>query len=222
MEKEPADFLDWLQALNQENLNYFIGGGQAVNVWALRYLNEAPELREYFPFNSKDCDIWIDHNTFREIPNILKGNLVKSMSPLDGQLGILSSLEDPDKKLDLLSGIYGIKENEIKNKGKCHNHHDLPQKDRNDLKHLNMLSLLIPDHLEMIIEPAEDPNSGITGRDALKEIKLLLSFQKDTAVKETLLKMEIPLSELLPQKRMRSSPLQELSKFTQTNFPESD
>jgi len=36
MPKNPFDFDDWLLTLKEHGLNYFIEGGQAVNLWALR------------------------------------------------------------------------------------------------------------------------------------------------------------------------------------------
>lgn len=32
-------------------------GGQAVNLWALVFLNDEPELKKCRPFTSKDCDV---------------------------------------------------------------------------------------------------------------------------------------------------------------------
>lgn len=60
MAKEPFDFDDWLLKLKEHDLDYFVEGGQAVNLWALRYFDVIPELRRHLPFNSKDCDIWVD------------------------------------------------------------------------------------------------------------------------------------------------------------------
>jgi len=78
MLKDPFDFDDWLLKLKEHGLNYFIEGGQAVNLWALRYLKVAPDLKNYLPFNSKDCDIWVDYDTLRKISSVLKGRLIKS------------------------------------------------------------------------------------------------------------------------------------------------
>jgi hypothetical protein len=36
-------------------------GGQAVNFWARRYINEEPHLREHGPFTSKDIDFQAEH-----------------------------------------------------------------------------------------------------------------------------------------------------------------
>ncbi|MGB2011584.1 MAG: hypothetical protein ACPHYF_08655 [Akkermansiaceae bacterium] len=75
MPKDPFDFDDWLLKLKEHGLNYFVEGRQAVNLWALRYFDEIPELAEYLPFNSKDCDIWVDYQTLQKISSVLTGRL---------------------------------------------------------------------------------------------------------------------------------------------------
>jgi hypothetical protein len=49
-------FGEVLQARNPAGKPYVIVGGQEVNYWATRYLQEEPELSAWFPFTSKDID----------------------------------------------------------------------------------------------------------------------------------------------------------------------
>ena len=51
MSLDPASFQNWLQTLSQNNINYFLEGGQAVNLWANRFVSIAPELKAYIPFD---------------------------------------------------------------------------------------------------------------------------------------------------------------------------
>jgi len=44
-----------LQLPHQDHL--IIVGGQAVSIWADRYLQAEPELHQYLPFTSKDLDL---------------------------------------------------------------------------------------------------------------------------------------------------------------------
>ena len=42
MSKDPSDFHDWLTSLSDNNIHYFLEGGQAVNIWALKYAAGTP------------------------------------------------------------------------------------------------------------------------------------------------------------------------------------
>ncbi len=216
MSKEPSVFLDWLRQLSAHNINYFLEGGQAVNLWAYRFTSEEPELFSYLPFTSKDCDIWIDADGFKRINDILKAHLKKSSSPLDGQLGIVTSY-DNELVLDLLQDVFGLNNNELKQaisrrlevegikvidpiylfKGKCHNLVNLPQSGRNDAKHILMLSLIIPTYLKAYLTAL---NSGESDdpKHLKDEIKLLLSFQKDKHVRQAISEFEITFEQLIP------------------------
>lgn len=216
MSKEPSAFHKWLNKLSEHNINYFLEGGQAVNIWAYRFLENTPNLRNYLPFTSKDCDIWIDSDGFKKISGVLDGYLKKSNSPLDGQLGIITS-KDNDLVLDLFQDVFGLNNNELKKciyrcldlhgikvidpiylfKGKCHNLTNLPQADRNDAKHLLMLSIIIPEYIKAYLaalcaEEFTDP------KELKNELKLLLSFQKDKYVRQAMKTLELTFLTLIP------------------------
>lgn len=238
MPKNPFDFDDWLLKLKEHGLNYFIEGGQAVNLWALRYLDDIPALEQYLPFNSKDCDIWVDYKTLQKISDILDGRLIKSESPIDGQIGIFTSYDDPDKKMDLLSGVFGILPSEIEKvcrrvyslgdyrvidplylfKGKCHNYLHLPQSGRNDKKHVAMLVLVMPRHIAMLLDFAQDDSSALTARQLVKEIKFLMSFAKDSSVRETLKDFGLTMKDLLPIQELEDSKLEQVAKFAKLSL----
>ncbi len=177
---------------------------------------ELPCLRKYLPFTSKDCDIWIDSDGFKKISGVLDGHLKKSTSPLDGQLGIITS-KDNDLVLDLLQDVFGLNNNELKKcidrcldlngikvidpiylfKGKCHNLSNLPQAGRNDTKHLLMLSLIIPEYIKAYLaalhtEQQTDP------KELKNELKLILSLQKDKHVRQAMETLELTFETLIP------------------------
>ena len=238
MLKNPFDFDDWLLKLKEQGLNYFIEGGQAVNLWALRYLDDIPALEQYLPFNSKDCDIWVDYKTLQKISDVLEGQLIKGESPIDGQIGIFTSYDDPDKKMDLLSGVFGISPAEMDKvcrrvyslgdyrvidplylfKGKCHNYLHLPQSGRNDKKHVAMLVLVIPRHIAMLLDVAHDDSSALTGRQLLKEIKFLMDFDHDACVRETLKDFGLTIKDLLPVKELADSQLKQVANFAKRSL----
>ena len=101
-------YQDYLHGLRESGADYFLEGGQAVNFWA-EYVDcriEGRPLSPMRPFTSKDCDVWVSHQTWRRLkanPRVQKGG-----SPADGQLGILTLSEDPPLVVDILSSVYGI------------------------------------------------------------------------------------------------------------------
>lgn len=231
MSKEPSAFHDWLSQLSEHGINYFLEDGQAVNLWAYRFINSQPQLTNYLPFTSKDCDIWIDADGFKKISQVLDGYLKKSTSPLDGQLGIITS-SDKELVLDLLQDVFGLKNNELKKaitrsldiqdikvidpiylfKGKFHNYTNLPQTGRNDTKHLRMLSLIIPEYLKAYLDALYSDESS-DPQDLKNEIKLLLSFEKDKYVKQAMESLSLTFKQLIPLKELYSCGNDLISKY---------
>jgi hypothetical protein len=44
--------------LQSASLDAVVVGGQAVNLWAYQYSEQAPELKQYLPFASEDLDFY--------------------------------------------------------------------------------------------------------------------------------------------------------------------
>jgi hypothetical protein len=140
---------------------------------------------------SKDCDIWVSSRAWNEIQKLERRQLIKGSSPSDGQLGILTLQQDPLRVVDLLSGVYGIRHDELVRlcdrapvfygikvidpiylfRSKCHCFLGLPQGDRQDERHVRMLALILPEYISLLIDDADRGN--ISDRALLKEIKLL-------------------------------------------------
>ena len=231
MSKDPSAFHTWLNQLTDHNISYFLEGGQAVNIWAYRFLENAPKLRTYLPFTSKDCDIWIDPDGFKKIDNVLDGHLKKSTSPLDGQLGIVTS-NDNDLVLDLLQDVFGLNNNELKKcidrsldlngikvidpiylfKGKCHNLTNLPQADRNDKKHLLMLSIIIPEYIKAYLA-ALNTEEHTDPKELKNELKLLLSLRKDKHVRQAMDSLKITFKALIPIDQLYACDNQTIRKY---------
>lgn len=54
----PEDLLDiWLK-LQAVNLDVVVVGGQAINLWAVKYSDRCPELLDFLPFASEDLDFY--------------------------------------------------------------------------------------------------------------------------------------------------------------------
>ena len=230
-------FVEQLQILARSGHPHFLEGGQAVNVWAEVYSPRLPALSDLSPFTSKDCDVWTSYEMFQalEKERLLPGRLIKSDSPLDGQLGILQ-LQAPPRIIDFLQSVYGLNEDELQRarkrmlvvlgihvldplylfKGKCHNFIDLNQAGRQDLRHLEILKLVIPMHLDSALERACE--NAISQRELINEIKLLLSFKKDDRVRDVLVALDCKLSDLLPLDRLNSCGLEKVERFVSSQL----
>ena len=108
-------YAGFLQALLARCPSQFLFGGQAVNFWADYFdrVGEVEELHLLRPFTSKDCDIWVSPQAWTEIRKTESSRLVQGVSPADGQLGILTLQQAPLRIVDFMSGIYGIRQQEL-------------------------------------------------------------------------------------------------------------
>ena len=236
----PEDYLGVLQSLTDDGCSYFLEGGQAVNFWAEYFtLREGGviELEKYQPFTSKDCDLWVSMAAFEHFQAKTDGKLKKGTSPADGQLAVFTTYGEPPLKIDLMSGVFGIPPADIGRlekralevrgvrlldplflfKGKCHNLVKLPQCGRQDMKHLMMLSLILPAYLEELLEAVK--TGDIDERQFINEIKLLLQIGKESWVRQGLEKAGFTLAELIPIKTMSSCGLEKIERFAKSTWP---
>lgn len=203
----PGDFASPLRKIEASQLDYFVEGGQAVNIWAEVYSEAAPSVNDLAPFTSKDCDLWVGPELLRQFEVILPdGKLIKASDPSQGQLGIYTTNDHPPRIIDLFDGVYGLTRDEVDRarkrslvvdgirlidpiflfKAKCHNLTSLP--DQEDRKLLN-------------------------------EIKLLLSFQRDKWVRRALEKESMTIDAALPSDRLRSCGLPKTEAFVNNRWP---
>jgi hypothetical protein len=238
-ETRPEDYLGVLKSLTDDGCSYFLEGGQAVNFWAEYFTLRAGgviELEKYQPFTSKDCDLWVSMAALEHFESKIDGQLKKGKSPADGQLAVFTTDGEPPLKIDLMSGVFGIPPADIGRlekralevrgirlldplflfKGKCHNLVKLPQLGRQDLKHLMMLSLILPAYLEELLEAVK--TGDLDERQFLKEIKLLLQIGRDAWVRQGLKKAGLTLTEVIPIKILSSCGLEKIEHFARSTW----
>ena len=237
----PGDFAPALRRIEASRLDYFVEGGQAVNIWAEVYLDAAPEVTEFAPFTSKDCDLWVGPDLFRQFEQVLPGGtLTRASDPSQGQLGIYTTNDKPPRVIDLFDGVYGRSREEVSRaldrslvvggirlidplflfKAKCHNLAKLPnQEERNDAKHLGILMRILPAHFEVLLELALQHDPAKADRKLLNEIKLLVSFRRDQWVRRVLEERSISLERALPIERLRTCGLPKTEAFVNSEWP---
>ena len=240
----PGDFASSLRKIESSRLDYFVEGGQAVNIWAEVYSEAAPSVADYAPFTSKDCDLWVGPELLREFERILPdGKLIRASDPSQGQLGIYRTTDTPPRIIDLFDGVYGLTLNEVLRarkrslvvdgirlidpvflfKAKCHNLASLPdQEERNDAKHLRILMKILPAHFEALLAQALLHDPATSDRKLLNEVKLLLSFQLDQWVRRALEKESMIIDAALPIDRLRHCGLPKTEAFMKNQWPLED
>lgn len=231
-------YLEYLGALRESGVDYFLEGGQAVNYWAVYVDSQGrgAALGSMRPFTSKDCDIWVSSQTWDKLkrdPKIRAGG-----SPADGQLGILTLSEDPPRAVDILSSVYGIDVKQYPKLleralddgtlkvidpvylflSKCHCVMNLPQAGRQDERHVRMLSLILPEYIVLLIEEVES-GLGLTPRDLIQGIKLLKKFAATAVCRRTMSRLEIDATSLIPWDRLIRSSSGVLAKFGESQAP---
>lgn len=240
----PGDFASPLRKIESSQLDYFVEGGQAVNIWAEVYSEAAPSVNDLAPFTSKDCDLWVGPELLRQFERILPdGKLIKASDPSQGQLGIYTTNDHPPRIIDLFDRVYGLTQDEVNRvrkrslvvdgirlidpvflfKAKCHNLAKLPnQEERNDAKHLRILMKILPAHFEVLLEQALQHDPATSDRKLLNEIKLLLSFQRDKWVRRALEKKSMTIDAALPSDRLRNCGLPKTEAFVNNQWPPGD
>lgn len=228
-----ADYLGFLKSLWSRHPSQFLFGGQAVNFWA-EYFDRrcrSEKLHGFRPFTSKDCDVWVSGPVWKEIQHEERGRLVSGSSPADGQLGLLTLQQSPLRIVDLMSAVYGIRQDELARLcerapifdgikvidpvflflSKCHCLLGLNQSDRQDERHVRMLALILPEYLALLIAGVDAEKLGT--RAILREIKLLRKILRTNACRRALGRLELAPDSLIPWSRMETCGMEALAAF---------
>lgn len=169
--RPPEDFSRYLAT--KEPL--LVVGGQAVNLWALLYENKTKDLA---PFVSRDVDLLGDRKVLKEIAELagLKPNYFP-LKPPSNEVGYIAPKDEANGMvvIEVLRWINGVSEDELMKasstigvgpkkipvrvpspvhllKAKLANLATIPQKGRQDARHVLILFRLIPAYLEQLLD----------------------------------------------------------------------
>ena len=152
---------------------------------------------------------------------------------VDGQIAIYTIEGDPTLTVDLMGGVYGIpaemnprlNERAINFEGvrvldplylfqsKCHCLTNLPQGERQDKKHLLILSLILPEYFCELLQQAKA--KIIEERSIINELKLLLKISNQSQVKQSLELIGSNVARLFPVDELLTTELPLIQKFAQ-------
>lgn len=199
-------------------------GGQAVNLWALLFLDDEPKLKKFAPFTSGDCDVVATQTWLRRIADKhgLPYKLFRAgqASPAVGCI-FLPIGKKSEIELQVLRDVVGLTRNEVINaafevefegqtlqvlnpttllKAKITNLNSLPQKGRYDFQHVQILIHCVRTALKQQIALLEEgqatPRKCIEVFEAV--IRLITSKEAEAVAKkfEVDFKQAIPIKEI--------------------------
>ena len=190
-------------------------GGQAVNVWALYY---ADRTVEFAPFVSRDVDVLGDRATLADLAKIAGAKpRFFPLKPPSNEVGVVIG-KDPQGQpllIEVLRYVHGVTNDELQHpsfivdlgaaqvrlpspiallQAKAANVADLPQADRQDARHVQILARIMPAYLAEV--QAATLQGDIQERALITVLERLLSLVSQPKVKKVLTQLEIPVKAL--------------------------
>ncbi len=171
----PENLISLFQAIDREELDLILVGGQAINIWASYYASRVTALTEYLPFSSADLDFYGGKVEAIACQKILGGtiNINRDFDPSPNTGVLIVPTEDRPLRVDFLGSVFGIGDIELSQsaivfegqqvlagvrvkilnpmlclEGKLKAAIGLPQEGRQDLKHLRMSLLFVKEYIK--------------------------------------------------------------------------
>ena len=187
MKNTPEDIKDILLKLQEANLDAVIVGGQAVNLWAYQYSERCHDLQSLQPYSSEDIDFFGSRVEAMICHEVLGGQvrINRDFDPSPNAGVILIEHHDQKLRIDILASVYGLNDSEIVStartfiglerlagisvkvlhpvlclEGKLRCLRGLPQQGRQDLKHVQISTLVVREILKDICQDS-DPRIGL-------------------------------------------------------------
>lgn len=182
MDGEPRaveDFVEVFAAFKDSEDPILLVGGHAVNVWALSYLDRArKDILPHEPLTSSDMDIYATRNTLLWLNSVLGGKLYVS-SPREIVLGAIElKIGEHALTIEALRSVKGVTDTELANraslsisgydilvplphvllKAKLSNALELEQDDRQDVKHVRLLAIVLREYLVDLAAAVSEEN----------------------------------------------------------------
>jgi hypothetical protein len=95
----------------------FIVGGQALNLWAERYSDRAPELRDFAPFTSKDLDYFGLRQAAEKLARALNGRVSYPTADDHGTAStalVVATINGKRITIDFLSNVLGVRPRDLR------------------------------------------------------------------------------------------------------------
>lgn len=219
-------------------------GGQAVNLWALLHRNRLEtelKQRHLLPLTSKDLDLYGNHHLLAELKRRFGGSVLMSpeRSRVIGKLQI--ELRGKLRNIEVLGKVRGMTEEDLENdhvevefeglririplppvilKAKLANVSQIEQTDRNDVRHVRIMILVIREYISGILGVIEagamNPRLGV---GVLEEVLEIRSSYDANRCREL---HGIDFSEIWPKEILEGATSQPIVNFMKHRLPQTD
>lgn len=226
------DFEAVFRAISLQKETVILVGGQAVNVWALSYRNRLGEvLTPLLPFTSGDMDVYATRNALMGLHEALGGKLLLS-GPREITDGTLIVGAEPNtRELDVLRSVNGLPKLDARDaiplvvcghavpvlfphlllQAKLENARRLDQRERQDVKHVKIMALVLREFLREVVLTASAENE----KYAVLLLRRALDILMSNNAREFTRRHGVLFTEIMPEADLRASPLRKLSDFGQ-------
>ena len=237
------DYQAVLQLPRQEHL--VIVGGQAVSIWADRYLRGESELHQYLPFTSKDLDVLGDASDLIELARATGFRKVaarrKILIPSAGFLEMPRVGAEP-VKVEVLKRIYGVTTEEARStalmiargglryrvlhplillkakvEAAVHLPQDLPGQERQDARHLKMMVICVRCFLTEVVGQVEA--GKLAARDCLNLLEETLEIAAGRTGRMARKKYDITWESAVPLAALQAATNNKLQNFVTKRWP---
>jgi len=226
------DFEAILQAIGSQKDLVILVGGHAVNVWALSYHDRIGDvLAPLQPFTSGDIDVYATRNALMSLHEKLGGKLFLS-GPREITDGTLIVGVDPEtRELDVLRSVHGLPKLIAQDaillevcghavpvlfphlllQAKLENALRLDQRDRQDVKHVKIMALVLREFLLDVVTTASAENE----KPALQMLRKVLTVLTSDNARDFTHRHRLTFIDIMPTGALQRSPLHKLANFGQ-------
>lgn len=230
------DFHSIFRAISKQKEPVILVGGHAVNVWALSYHDRLGDLLAPMrPFTSGDMDVYATRNALMQLHEDLGGRLLLS-GPREITDGTLIIGVEPDtRELDVLRSVNGLPKLDAQSaiplevcghavpvlfphlllQAKLANALRLDQRYRQDIKHVNIMALVLREFLRDVVTTATAENE----KYALQLLQKVLAIVISDNAREFTRLHRVSFDTIMPVELISSSPLRKLANFGQKGLP---
>lgn len=218
-------------------------GGHAVNLWALSYQQRiGREMDDWLPLTSKDLDLFGTITLLEAMKERFGGEyrLSGPRSPVVGQLVV--NLAGVPRQIDVLREVYGLRRQELAKEadtlhiafgGESHPIRVLPiiplfqakianlaaldQKNRNDLKHVHLMRLVVREYLAESIEAVE--SESVNSRPVIVQLELARKIASSSDALKCTTSHGIDFRGIWPRELLASAKDRRLQNFVKHRLP---
>ena len=231
-----GDFEALLCAISKQKEPVILVGGHAVNVWALTYQDRLEALLGPLrPFTSGDIDVYASRSALLSIYQELGGKLLLS-GPREITDGTLVIGVGPEtRELDVLRSVNGIPRVEPQSaiamevcgqeiqvlfphlllQAKLDNALHLNQRERQDIKHVKIMALVLREFLTEVVSTTTLDNEKV----ALELLQNVLAVLTSENAREFSRIHKLAFDSIMPAELLCNSSLRRLANFGQRRLP---